>query len=236
MMRLDKFLADMGYGTRSEIKNVIRKGNVSVNGKVVIKSDFKVNENVDSVVLDKKEILYNKFEYFMLNKPGGYVSATTDKYEKTVIELLREENKRKDLFPIGRLDKDTEGLLIISNDGELAHKILSPKKHVPKTYYVKVSGELNDGHIALFRDGLDIGEKKFLARGELVILNKNDVSEAELTIYEGKFHQVKRMFEAVGMKVVFLKRIKMGKIELDENLLPGDYRRLTQKELEQLKG
>ncbi len=236
MIRLDKFLTDMGCGTRSIIKNLVRKGKVSVNGEIIKKPEIKINEDEDVVLLDGEEIKYNRYEYFMLNKPDGYVSATTDRNEKTVLDLLKAEDRRKDLFPVGRLDKDTEGLLVISNDGEMAHKILSPKNHIAKTYYVKVNGRIENEHIEIFEKGIDIGEKNITKPGILKIIKSGDISEAELTIYEGKFHQVKRMFEAVGMKVVYLKRIKMGTLGLDETLKPGEYRRLTLEETEQLKG
>ncbi len=236
MIRLDKFLTDMGCGTRSVIKNLVHKGKVSVNGEVIKKPEIKINEDEDVVLLDGEEIKYNRYEYFMLNKPDGYVSATTDRNEKTVLDLLKAEDRRKDLFPVGRLDKDTEGLLVISNDGEMAHKILSPKNHIAKTYYVKVNGRIENEHIEIFEKGIDIGEKNITKPGILKIIKSGDISEAELTIYEGKFHQVKRMFEAVGMKVVYLKRIKMGTLGLDETLKPGEYRRLTLEETEQLKG
>lgn len=236
MIRLDKFLTDMGCGTRSIIKNLVRKGKVSVNGEIIKKPEIKINEDEDVVLLDGEEIRYNRYEYFMLNKPDGYVSATTDRNEKTVLDLLKAEDRRKDLFPVGRLDKDTEGLLVISNDGEMAHKILSPKNHIAKTYYVKVNGRIENEHIEIFEKGIDIGEKNITKPGILKIIKSGDISEAELTIYEGKFHQVKRMFEAVGMKVVYLKRIKMGTLGLDETLKPGEYRRLTLEETEQLKG
>lgn len=236
MIRLDKFLTDMGCGTRSVIKNLVHKGKVSVNGEVIKKPEIKINEDEDVVLLDGEEIRYNRYEYFMLNKPDGYVSATTDRNEKTVLDLLKAEDRRKDLFPVGRLDKDTEGLLVISNDGEMAHKILSPKNHIAKTYYVKVNGRIENEHIDTFEKGIDIGEKNITKPGILKIIKSGDISEAELTIYEGKFHQVKRMFEVVGMKVVYLKRIKMGTLGLDETLKPGEYRRLTLEETEQLKG
>lgn len=236
MIRLDKFLTDMGCGTRSIIKNLVRKGKVSVNGEIIKKPEIKINEDEDVVLLDGEEIRYNRYEYFMLNKPDGYVSATTDRNEKTVLDLLKAEDRRKDLFPVGRLDKDTEGLLVISNDGEMAHKILSPKNHIAKTYYVKVNGRIENEHIDTFEKGIDIGEKNITKPGILKIIKSGDISEAELTIYEGKFHQVKRMFEVVGMKVVYLKRIKMGTLGLDETLKPGEYRRLTLEETEQLKG
>lgn len=236
MIRLDKFLTDMGCGTRSVIKNLVHKGKVSVNGEVIKKPEIKINEDEDVVLLDGEEIKYNRYEYFMLNKPDGYVSATTDRNEKTVLDLLKAEDRRKDLFPVGRLDKDTEGLLVISNDGEMAHKILSPKNHIAKTYYVKVNGRIENEHIEIFEKGIDIGEKNITKPGILKIIKSSDISEAELTIYEGKFHQIKRMFEAVGMKVVYLKRIKMGTLGLDETLKPGEYRRLTLEETEQLKG
>jgi 16S rRNA pseudouridine516 synthase len=180
-----------------------------------------------------KKIAYEQFEYYMLNKPAGVVSATIDARDKTVIDLIEEKN-RKDLFPVGRLDKDTEGLLLITNDGELAHQLLSPKKHVDKVYYAKVEGHVTDEDVELFQRGVDIGEKEQTLPAKLVILQSGVISEVHLTIQEGKFHQVKRMFEAVNKKVIYLKRLSMGTLQLDETLLPGEYRRLTEEELQRL--
>ena len=229
MIRLDKFLADMGYGTRSEVKKEITKGNVKINGLSVRKPETKIDTQKDEVMYREQPAAYEKYEYYMLNKPAGVISATTDKKEKTVLDLIGEK-QRKDLFPVGRLDKDTEGLLLITNDGELAHRLLSPKKHVDKVYYVRVQGELAEEDIRRLAEGIDIGEEKLTLPARLVIRKNGQFSEAEITIQEGKFHQVKRMFHALGKEVVYLKRLSMGTLVLDGNLKPGEYRKLTKEE------
>ena len=229
MIRLDKFLADMGYGTRSEVKKEITKGNVKINGLSVRKPETKIDTQKDEVMYREQPAAYEKYEYYMLNKPAGVISATTDKKEKTVLDLIGEK-QRKDLFPVGRLDKDTEGLLLITNDGELAHRLLSPKKHVDKVYYVRVQGELAEEDIRRLAEGIDIGEEKLTLPARLVIRKSGQFSEAEITIQEGKFHQVKRMFHALGKEVVYLKRLSMGTLVLDGNLKPGEYRKLTKEE------
>ena len=229
MIRLDKFLADMGYGTRSEVKKEITKGNVKINGLSVRKPETKIDTEKDEVMYREQPAAYEKYEYYMLNKPAGVISATTDKKEKTVLDLIGEK-QRKDLFPVGRLDKDTEGLLLITNDGELAHRLLSPKKHVDKVYYVRVQGELVEEDIRRLAEGIDIGEEKLTLPARLVIRKSGQFSEAEITIQEGKFHQVKRMFHALGKEVVYLKRLSMGTLVLDGNLKPGEYRKLTKEE------
>lgn len=234
-LRLDKYLADMGNGTRSEIKEMIKKGQVSVNGEVVKRPELKVSPEADCVTVNGKEISYAEFSYYMLNKPAGYVSATEDGRYKTVLDLL-EVPQKKDFFPVGRLDIDTEGLLLITNDGALAHKLLSPKKHVPKTYYAKIKGKVDSTDVESMKTGLDIGEKKPTLPAELKILTSGEISEILLTITEGKFHQVKRMFEAVGKEVLYLKRLSMGTLALDETLKPGQYRPLSEKEISDLKG
>lgn len=230
MMRLDKLLSEMGYGTRSQVKKDITKGNVTVNGEAVRKPETKIDTETDTVLVCGKTVTYAKYEYFMLNKPAGVVSATEDRREKTVLDLIRDK-KREDLFPVGRLDKDTEGLLLITNNGELAHRLLSPKKHVDKVYYVRVRGTVTEQDVEQFREGLDIGDEKMTLPAELKILYSGEESEAEITIREGRFHQVKRMFRAVGKEVVFLKRLRMGTLVLDERLAPGEYRRLTEEEV-----
>lgn len=228
-IRLDKFLADMGYGTRSEVKKEIARGNVKINGLPASKPETKIDTEKDEVMYREQPAAYEKYEYYMLNKPAGVISATTDKKEKTVLDLIGEK-QRKDLFPVGRLDKDTEGLLLITNDGELAHRLLSPKKHVDKVYYVRVQGRLSEEDIRILAEGIDIGEEKPALPAQLVILKSGQVSEAEITIQEGKFHQVKRMFHALDKEVVYLKRLRMGTLVLDENLKPGEYRKLTKEE------
>lgn len=234
MMRLDRFLCETGFGTRSEVKSLLKKGLVTVNGNPVKKPEQKIDEKTDAVVCNGRNASYAKFVYIMLHKPAGVVSATEDRRERTVLELLA-EGERKDVFPAGRLDKDTEGLLLLTNDGELAHMLLSPKKHVDKTYYAKIDGEVTKEHVMRFSEGLDIGEKKPTLPAVLEILKSGDQSEIRVTLHEGKFHQVKRMFEAVGCKVTYLKRLSMGTLSLDGELKPGEYRHLTEEEVNDLK-
>ena len=228
-MRLDKFLTQAAELTRSEAKQKIKKGSVTVNGEVVKKAEMKVSSE-DAICLDGEVVTYEKYRYIMLHKPAGVVSATEDAQCQTVLDLITEG--RKGLFPVGRLDKDTEGLLLITNDGELSHNLLSPTKHVDKTYYVELNGDLIDSDIELFKKGLDIGEKNLTKPAILKILEKR--STALITITEGKYHQVKRMFQAIGLTVTFLKRLTMGPLKLDENLKPGEYRKLTVSEVEAL--
>lgn len=231
MLRLDKYLADLSVGTRTEVKQMIRKGRVMVNGTTITVPETKVNSNLDKICVDSRELSYAHLEYYMLNKPAGVVSASNDKKQTTVIDLI-DEAKRKDLFPVGRLDKDTEGLLIITNDGDLAHQLLSPKKHVDKVYYVKLSEPLTKEDEEAFAAGLVIDEE-FTALP--AILKRVSDKEAYVTIREGKFHQIKRMFEAVKNEVIYLKRVSMGSLNLDENLSLGEYRELTEDEVEALR-
>ena len=233
MIRLDKYLADMSIGTRTEVKKLIRQGKVAVDGLIVKNPDIKVDTGTQNVTYNGIAVTYETYEYYMLNKPAGVISATSDKTEKTVLDLI-DSKKRKDLFPVGRLDKDTEGLLLITNDGELAHRLLSPKKHVDKLYYARVEGVVGMEDIDAFAKGLDIGEGEYTKPAKLIVLKSDVISEIELSIQEGKFHQVKRMFEAVGKKVIYLKRLEMGTLKLDEGLALGEYRPLTQKEIEEL--
>lgn len=233
-LRLDKYLADMGVGTRSEIKNYIRKGRVKIGGVVCNKPEQKVSFDQDDIQFDDKQITYVNYEYFMLNKPAGVVSATMDKVSQTVLDLITDK-KRKDLFPVGRLDKDTEGLLLLTNDGALAHQLLSPKKHVDKVYYAKVLGRVTASDQEAFVAGVDINEENLTLPAKLTILKSDEISEVELTITEGKFHQVKRMFEAVEKEVIYLKRLSMGGLVLDPELELGEYRELTREEIDYLK-
>ncbi|MCQ5252446.1 rRNA pseudouridine synthase [Bariatricus massiliensis] len=233
MIRLDKYLADMGVGTRSEVKNFIRRGMVTVDGAAASRPEQKIQPERQTVMVNGSQVCYVEFEYYMLNKPAGVVSAVTDTREKTVLDLLTGK-KRKDLFPVGRLDKDTEGLLLITNDGELSHRLLSPSKHVDKTYFARIQGRATADDIRAFSEGIDIGDEKPALPAVLKILKTGDTSEVEITIQEGRFHQVKRMFEAVGKKVIYLKRLSMGSVVLDETLPPGGYRELTKEELERL--
>lgn len=234
MMRLDKYLCETGFGTRSQVKDLLKKGQVMVNGEVVKKPELKINETTDQILCQGKKASYQKNIYLMLHKPAGVVSATEDNRKKTVLDLVRPEDRKNGLFPVGRLDKDTEGLLLLTDDGELAHRLLSPKKHVDKTYYAKIDGQVTEEHVKQFREGLDIGDEKKTLPAVLTILLSGPVSEIEVTIHEGRFHQIKRMFEAVGCKVTYLKRLSMGSLVLDETLPPEEYRPLTEAELEGL--
>ena len=231
-MRLDKFLSNAGVGSRSQVKILIKKGQVSVNDVKAQNGDDVIDENTDVVLCQGKRISLVKYRYFMLNKPAGVVSATEDNLDKTVLDCLSEEDAR-DLFPVGRLDKDTTGLMLLTNDGELSHNLLSPRKHVDKTYYVTCALEVTDEQLDLLRKGVDIGDDKItlpaLARAGA------QPNELYLTIREGRFHQVKRMLQAVGNKVTTLKRLSMGSLKLDESLNPGEYRTLTAEELRDLK-
>ena len=237
-IRLDKFLADMGKGTRSQLKEAARKGRIQVNGEVVKKADVKVNVPGDTVVFDGVPVSYVTMEYYMLNKPQGVVSATEDNRYQTVVDLIDEKNRR-DLFPVGRLDIDTEGLLIITNDGPLAHRLLAPKKHVDKLYFATCDGHVPDSAIEEFSKGILLPDDLQCLPAKLEILERCEAdgkktTHVHLTIREGKFHQVKRMMEAVGCPVLYLKRMTMGPIALDETLAAGQYRPLTEKELELL--
>lgn len=227
MMRLDKFLVAMEVGTRSEVKNLIKKGQITIDGVPCKNADYKFDENNSLVSIQGKPLTYKRYQYFMLNKPQEVVSATQDNHDKTVLDLLGEERK-KELFPVGRLDKDTEGLLIITNDGALAHSLLSPKKHVDKTYFVGLRTPIETSAISQLEGGVDIGEEKNTLPAKVVVL---DPLHIELTIHEGKFHQVKRMLQAVSNEVIYLKRISFGSLSLDPALKLGDYRELTEKEV-----
>lgn len=239
LFRLDKYLADAGIGTRSEVKSYIRKGFVSVNNIYAQKPDIKVNPETDIIQFQDRIIQLTAYEYYLLNKPAGYVSATKDNSAPTVMSLI--QSNRQDLFPVGRLDKDTEGLLLITNDGELSHRLLSPKRHVNKTYYAVIEGIVTPEDVSAFEKGLIIGDKDLnIALPARLTILKTDCSEKNLsyinvTLYEGKFHQVKRMFQAVGKKVIYLQRVSFGSLVLPKELAPGDYRRLTEEELTSLK-
>lgn len=235
-MRLDKFLSDMGVGSRSELKRSIRKGLVTVNGQVQKDPGADV-DTTSEISFDGNPVLYQSFEYYMMNKPAGVISASEDKRQKTVLDLM-DSRKRKDLFPAGRLDRDTEGLLLITNDGQLAHRLLSPKHHVDKCYFVRVSGALGEADVQRFADGIPYDEALTAMPAKLRILESGtDFSTAETTIQEGKFHQIKKMFAALGngREVVYLKRLSMGPLTLDPDLAPGEYRALTEEELAALK-
>lgn len=226
MMRLDKFLADAGVGTRSEIKKLVRGGKIVVNNETARKPEQKVEPQTDRIFAEGKEISYEKFIYYLFHKPAGCVTAKQDKKDKTVMDFFPEDLKKK-LAPVGRLDKDTEGLLLLTNDGSLTHRLLSPAYHVEKTYFAKLDTAVPEKAAELFSQGVDIGDEKLTLPAKLHILSEN---EAELTISEGRFHQVKRMFHAVGCNVIYLKRLSMGNLKLGD-LKKGEYRKLTAEEL-----
>lgn len=235
MMRLDKYLVQMSFGTRKEVKSLIKKGSVSVNGSCCnIAPEQKVDTDRDEIRVGGALAEYVEFEYFMLNKPQGYVSAVKDGLHPTVLELIQ-DRKRKDLFPVGRLDKDTEGLLLITNDGKLANHLLSPKHHVAKTYFVHVDGLVCEEDVLLFAGGVDIGDDRPTRPAHMEILKAGEKSEVMVEITEGRYHQIKRMFAAIHKPVLYLKRMAVGPLVLDEALRPGDYRSLTKEEVRQLK-
>ena len=233
-IRIDKLLSNVGVGSRSEIKKYIKLNLVKVNDKIVKDSGLLVNPQSDFITFNQKEVNYKEFIYIMLNKPNGYLSATYDKKDKIVLDLIDKKYLSYEPFPVGRLDKDTEGLLILTNDGQLSHRVLSPKKHIPKTYFARVDGKVKYEDIKAFEEGVVLDDGYKTMSSILKILKSDDISEIELTINEGKFHQVKRMFESVGKKVIYLKRISMGKLKLDENLKLGEYRELTEEEVKLL--
>ena len=236
-MRLDKFLANSGVGTRKEVKELLKKRLIKVNDEIVKDGKIHVDENEDTVKYKDEIISYKKFVYIMLNKPNGVISATEDKVHKTVIDLLGDEYRTFEVFPVGRLDIDTEGLLLLTNDGVLSHNLLSPNKHVDKKYYVELEKLLTEMDIAKLEKGVEL--KDFTTKDAKVEIIENgeesDKIRVYITISEGKFHQVKRMFKAVGNEVKYLKRVKMGTLSLDENLKLGEYRELTEDELTKLK-
>ena len=231
MIRLDKLLSHKGYGSRKEVKQLIRKGFVFVNEEVVFDDDYKVDEDNDSITIMDEEVTYSKYVYYMMHKPKNVVSATFDFHKETVIDLMGYLAKQK-IFPVGRLDIDTEGLLLITNDGQMAHNLLSPKKHVDKVYYVEFSGEYKDEYTKEFEKGVVIDDGYVCKPASFELKSPNS---GYITIHEGKFHQVKRMFEALNMKVVYLKRISFGSLKLDCMLKEGQYRLLSEKEIEDLK-
>ena len=232
-MRLDKLLTELGTGSRSEVKKYIRLGLVTVNGEVIKKPEQKVDEKNDVVCFRGNQLTYTEYEYYLFHKPAGCVTATEDNLHRTVMDYLT-DTTRHDLFPVGRLDLVTEGLLLITNDGALAHELLSPTKHVSKVYFAKIDGNVTEEDVNLFKNGVDIGEEKPTKPALLEILHSGNISEVRLTITEGKFHQVKRMFETVGKKVTYLKREAMGPLVLPDDLAPGEYRPLTEEELQEL--
>ncbi len=235
MHRLDKILANTGFGSRKEVKQAIKKGMVDVDGITVKDPAFQVDPDRQQITFQGEAIYYREFIYLMMNKPAGVISATHDPVETTVIDLLDDFHRHFSPFPAGRLDKDTEGLLLITNDGKLAHRLLSPSKHVPKTYFARVNGPLSVEEIDSFRTGIRLDDGYITLPAELSILQSGEESsDAKVTIYEGKYHQIKRMFAALGKKVLYLKRISMGDLSLDPAIDPGEYRELSPKELQSL--
>lgn len=230
-MRLDKLLANMGYGSRKEVKQLLKQKAVTVDGDYVKDAALHVDPEKQIVSVFGERVVYTEFVYFIMNKPPGVISATEDLRDETVIDLLEPLHQHFQPFPVGRLDKDTEGLLLLTNDGQLAHNLLSPKKHVPKVYHAQIEGVVTEEDAVKFANGVELDDGYVTKPGKLVILKSAQQSEIELTIQEGKFHQVKRMFEAVGKRVTYLKRISMGSLKLDENLALGEYRELTAEEL-----
>ncbi|MFY4774508.1 pseudouridine synthase [Metabacillus sp. RGM 3146] len=234
-MRIDKLLANSGYGSRKEVKQLLKTGVVKADGNVIKDPKTHVDPDQQEITVHEAVVDYREFIYLLMNKPQGLLSATEDDLQETVIDILQPEDALFEPFPVGRLDKDTEGLLIITNDGQLSHQLLSPKKHVPKTYFAEVSGFVTEEDIESFKLGVTLDDGYLTKPAKLVILESASVSKIELTITEGKFHQVKRMFEAVGKKVVYLKRLSMGPLQLDADLEPGEYRELTDEEVEELR-
>lgn len=228
--RLDKIISNMGYGTRKEVKLMTKRGEITVNGELIKDSSKHVNPYEDEIMVSGEKVIYKKYIYLMMNKPPGVISATEDKSLETVIDILEYDDKIFKPAPVGRLDKDTEGLLLITNDGELNHKLLAPKNHVPKKYYADIKGKVSEYDIKLFEEGVILEDGYKTLSSKLKILESDEVSKIEVTIYEGKYHQVKRMFEAVGKKVLYLKRLEMGPLKLDKDLEPGEYRDLTDEE------
>ena len=229
-MRLDKLLANEGYGTRKEVKKLIKDGLVSINGEIIFKDDFKVDEENDSIIINGEKLNYEKFSYYIMNKPQGYVCANIDNLYPTVFELMPDDYK-EGLFTVGRLDQDTEGLLLITNDGLLSHQLLSSKYHVSKKYYFKFEGTLNDKDIKKLEDGLEIDD--YITKPAKY--EKISNNEGYLTIEEGKYHQVKKMLEKVNCKIIFLKRVSFGPIELKNDLPLGKYKKLEKNEIDELK-
>ena len=234
-MRLDKFLANSGIGTRKEVKIILKKGKIKVNEKIVKDAKMQVDEIKDDVKIEGEKITYKPFVYIMMNKPSGVISATEDGKHKTVIDLLCEKYKNYKVFPVGRLDIDTEGLLLLTNDGVLTHNLLSPKKHVDKKYYVELKEPLTIEKKKILENGIKLEENFVTKKAKIEIIDKDEdieVNSVFITISEGKFHQVKRMFKFVENEVLYLKRVKMGKLLLPENLKLGEYRELSEEEMD----
>ncbi|MDE6531478.1 MAG: rRNA pseudouridine synthase [Lachnospiraceae bacterium] len=233
MMRLDRFLAINKYGTRQEVKKMIRAGRTTVDGQVIKSPEYKLEEETAKVAVDGSIVSYEKYHYIMLYKPAGCVSTTYEKGERSVLSYI-DEIYASDLFPVGRLDKDTQGLLLLTNDGGLSHQLLSPSKHVDKRYYVELEKEVSEDAVWKFQEGIDIGDEDRTLPAVLELTSHPH--HVYVTLHEGRYHQIKRMFEALDNRVVYLKRISMKELVLDETLKPGEYRKLTEEEIKKLKG
>lgn len=233
-LRLDKYLADMCDATRSEVKEWLKRDRVTVDGQIRHMPDYKVMPGESTVCLDGQAVGYVEYEYLMFHKPAGCVSATEDKRDKTVLDYISKEDcaRKSELFPVGRLDKDSEGLLLLTNDGELSHRLLSPRRHVQKRYFVRLEHGVEPEMARKFEEGLDIGDEKPTLPAKLECTQED--REVYVTITEGRYHQIKRMFHACGNEVVYLKRVSMGSLMLDEGLKKGEYRPLTEEELSEL--
>lgn len=230
-MRIDKLLGNLGFGTRTELKKIAKTGVITVNGEIIKNTSIHVDPNKDVITFKGNVVEYKEFVYLMLNKPPGFISSTYDPVEPTVLELIEEEDLVFEPFPVGRLDKDTEGLLILSNDGKLAHNILSPKKHIFKKYFAHIEGIVTKEDIDAFKSGVVLEDGYKCLSAKLEILESAEISKVYVTIQEGKYHQIKRMFEQLSKKVSYLQRIQMGQLKLDTNLKLGEYRDLTDDEI-----
>lgn len=236
MERLDKIISNLGYGSRKEIKALVKKGLVKVDGEVVKDNGLLIDPEKSVININGEDLFYREYIYLMMNKPDGVISATYDNREETVIDLLEVEHQVFNPFPVGRLDKDTVGLLLLTNDGELNHRLISPKWHVDKVYYAKIDKAVDEKDVEAFKNGITLDDGYKCKEGKLEIISSSDEgAEVMVTIQEGKYHQVKRMFEALGKTVVYLKRTEFGGLPLDQELEEGEYRELTEDELALLK-
>lgn len=232
MERIDKIISSQGYGSRKEISKMAKNGRIYVNGIVCKSADMKIDPLNDKILFCGEEVKYSKFVYILLNKKAGYITATEDKKQDTVLKLLPERYQKMDIFPAGRLDKDTEGLLLLTNDGEFSHSIMSPKNHVEKTYYAKIEGTLIEDSVKLVEEGLELGDGLQCMPAKLKIINDTEI---ELTIKEGKYHQVKRMVACLGAKVVYLKRIAIGNLRISDDMELGDFKLLSEVDILEIK-
>ncbi len=235
MERLDKVLSNSGYGSRKDVKKLVKAGFVEIDGKKVKSSDALVDIQKNEIFIKGEELIYKKYVYYIMNKPAGVVSATFDNYDKTVIDLLKPYDATFEPFPVGRLDKDTVGLLLLTNDGEMNHRLISPKWHVDKVYYAETDKAVDEEDVKAFKDGIVLEDEYKCMPAVLDIVSSDSTStKVNVTVQEGKFHQVKRMFIARNKEVVYLRRIRFGPIDLDERLNEGEYRELSQNEIDLL--